>query len=185
VLPADLSRPRLGERALNLLDDMANWGQQKYLLGEVDVFQIDHTHELYGHMNVNYLRLDRLPTFEAGWQSILDTLRAGHFFVTTGEVLIRAYTVGGETSGATLSLRETDRPELRVELDWTFPLRFAEVISGDGEKVYRERIDLAETGSFGRRTWTLRPDLCGRKWVRLEVWDVASNGAFTEPIWLR
>ena len=44
-MPADLSRPRLGERVLDLLDDMANWGR-KYVLGEVDVFKIDHTHEL-------------------------------------------------------------------------------------------------------------------------------------------
>ena len=33
-------------RGLDLLDDMANWGQKKYLPGEVDVFKIDHTHEL-------------------------------------------------------------------------------------------------------------------------------------------
>ena len=23
-----------------------------------------------------------------------------------------------------------------------------------------------------------------RKWVRFEVWDVAANGAFTQPVWL-
>ena len=47
AMPADLSLDRLGTRGLNLLDDMANWGQKKYLPGEVDVFKIDHTHELY------------------------------------------------------------------------------------------------------------------------------------------
>ena len=52
--------------SLDLLDDMANWGQRKYLLGEVDVFKIDHTHELYGHMNVNYLQLDRRPPVRRG-----------------------------------------------------------------------------------------------------------------------
>jgi hypothetical protein len=51
--------PKQGERVLDLLDDMANWGHKKYVLGEVDVFKIDHTHELYAHMNVNYVRLDR------------------------------------------------------------------------------------------------------------------------------
>ncbi|HMC90307.1 MAG TPA: hypothetical protein VKI17_12205, partial [Gemmataceae bacterium] len=84
AMPSDLSRDRLGERGLNLLDDMANWGPHKYMPGEVDVFKIDHTHELYGHMNINYLRLARLPRFEEGWQPILDALRAGQFFVTTG-----------------------------------------------------------------------------------------------------
>ena len=38
------------------------------MLGEVDVFKLDQTHELYGHMNVNYIRLERdeLPRFEEG-----------------------------------------------------------------------------------------------------------------------
>ena len=73
-MPADLSHDRLGRRALDLLDDMANWGQKKQLLGEVDVFKIDHTHELYGHMNINYVRLDpdRIPRFDEGWQPVLD-----------------------------------------------------------------------------------------------------------------
>src|SRR2546429_311411 len=41
AMPSDLSSPRLGERALKLLDDMCNWNLRKRLLGEVDVFQID------------------------------------------------------------------------------------------------------------------------------------------------
>ncbi|MBX6315707.1 MAG: hypothetical protein IRY99_22745, partial [Isosphaeraceae bacterium] len=135
AMPADLSRPRLGERALDLLDDMANWGDRKYLLGEVDVFKLDHTHELYGHMNINYLRLDRRPRFDEGWQPVLDALRGGRFFVTTGEVLVREFTVGGRASGAELELPADGRPEMRAELEWTFPLRFAELISGDGRQV--------------------------------------------------
>jgi hypothetical protein len=184
AMPIDLSRDRLGERSLNLLDDMANWGPHKYMPGEVDVFKIDHTHELYGHMNINYLRLARLPRFEEGWQPILDALRAGQFFVTTGEVLLQEFTVGGKRSGETLSLKGEKQPELRVTLDWTFPLRFVEVISGDGSQVYRERTDLADTTSFGNRTLVLRPNLQGKKWVRLETWDVACNGSFTQPVWL-
>ena len=74
AMPADLSRPRLGDRGLDLLDDMSNWGARKALLGEVDVFKIDHTHELYGHMNVNYVRLDRVPRFDEGWQPILEAM---------------------------------------------------------------------------------------------------------------
>ena len=60
----------------------------------------------------------------------------------------------------------------------------AEVISGDGAKVYRERIELTDTSAFAQRTLTLTPELRGRKWVRFEVWDVAANGAFTQPVWL-
>lgn len=184
AMPADLSQPRLGQPILDLLDDMANWGQRKQLLGEVDVFKIDRTHELYGHMNVNYLRLDRLPRFDDGWPDVLAALRAGQFFTTTGEVLIRDFQLGGQQSGETLNLTQTPQPELRVELDWTFPLEFAEVISGDGQRIYRERIDMTDTAAFSRRTLTLRPQLTGRKWVRFEAWDIAANGAFTQPIWL-
>ncbi len=184
AMPADLSRERLGERVLDLLDDMANWGQRKYVVGEVDVFKIDHTHEVYGHMNVNYLRLDRVPRYEDGWQPILDAVRHGRFFVTTGEILIRKFTVGGKESGETLAL-STKTAEIRIELDFTFPLRFLEVISGDGQKVYRKRFDRSETSdSLSWLTMEARVDLAARRWVRLEVWDVAANGAFTQPVWI-
>jgi hypothetical protein len=43
----------------------------------VDVFGVLPSHELYGHMNVNYLRLDRLPRFDDGWQPVLDALHGG------------------------------------------------------------------------------------------------------------
>jgi hypothetical protein len=183
-MPADLSRDKLGERVLNLLDDMANWGHKKYVPGEVDVFKIDHTHELYAHMNVNYVQLDRLPRFDDGWQPVLDVLRSGWFFVTTGEVLIPRFAVGGKGSGDVLKLSAGAQPQLEAELRWTFPLSFAEVISGDGRQVYRERIDLTDSAPFGSRTLRLTPELANRRWVRLEVWDVATNGAFTQPVWI-
>ncbi len=184
AMPADLSRPRLGDRGLDLLDDMSNWGRKKLLLGEVDVFKVDHTHELYGHMNINYVKLDRLPRFDEGWEPILGALRAGRFFVTTGEVLLNDATIGGREGGQTLNLPPDGRPEVRVDLSWTFPLKFAEVVSGDGRQVYRDRIDLSDTPAFGRKTITLNPDLTGRTWARLEVWDIATNGAFTQPVWI-
>jgi hypothetical protein len=184
AMPADLSRPRLGDRCLDLLDDMSNWGRKKQLLGEVDVFKIDHTHEVYGHMNVNYVKLDKLPRFDDGWQPILDSLRGGRFFVTTGEILLNDLTMGGKASGQTLRVAPGDHPEVKFDLSWTFPLKFAEVVSGDGSKVYRERVDLTETPPFGRQSWTLKPELGGRTWARFEVWDVASNGAFSQPIWI-
>jgi hypothetical protein len=196
AMPADLSREKLGERVLSLLDDMANWGHRKFVPGEVDVFTIDHTHELYGHMNINYVQLDRIPRYEEGWQPVLDVLKGGKFFVTTGEILIPKFSLDSKRSGEVLkqptqarSASEgtggKDPPELRAEIQWTFPLSFAEVISGDGQKVYRERIDLSDTASFGSRTISIKPQLQNRRWVRLEVWDIASNGAFTQPIWLQ
>lgn len=180
-MPADLSRERLGERCLDLLDGMCNWGERKYLPGEVDVFKIDRAHELYGHMNINYLRLPRMPRYADGWQPVLDVLRRGAFFTTTGEVLVKSFTAGGRQSGETAAGGPI---ELRAEIEWTFPMKFAEIISGDGRQVYRERIDLADTGAFGSRVITVPLDLTGRTWVRLEAWDAAGNGAYTQPVWL-
>jgi hypothetical protein len=172
AMPADYSHPRLGLRVLDLLDDMNNWGKPKMIVGEVDVFKVEPDYELYGHMNVNYVKLDQVPRFSEGWHSLLDVLRAGEFFVTTGEVLIPSWSVNRATS------------ELSADIEWTFPLAFAEIITGDGTKIYRQRIELADTGSFGSRTLKVPVDLRNRKWVRLEVWDVAANGAFTQPIWI-
>jgi hypothetical protein len=171
ALPADLSQPRLGKRVLDLQDDMNNWGLDKRVLAEADLFTIDQANEMYGHMNVNYLRLGALPAFDKGWGEVLDVLSEGKFFCSTGEVLIPEFGVDGN--------------RVHFTLEWTFPLEFAELVSGDGEKVYRQRISLSDTRSFGVRTFRLSPDLRHRKWVRLEVWDVAANGAFTQTVRLR
>lgn len=183
AMPADLSRPRLGERVLDLLDDMSHWGAGKYALGEVDVFHIEPDHELYAHMNVNYLRLEAIPRFADGWQSVLDALRAGAFFVTTGEVLVPEFTVDGRRSGERLQVSGGES-QIRVDLQWTFPLSCAEIVSGDGRQTRRTRIDLAHTAAFGAESFTWPVDLRGQRFVRVEVWDVATNGAFTQPVWL-
>ena len=208
AMPADLSLPRLRSRSLNLLDDMANWGHRKYVLGEVDVFRVQPDYELYGHSNVNYLQLDRVPSFADAWQSILDALRGGRFFVTTGEVLISRCTLSGKRSGETLKLPADGTAVLEADLTWTLPLAFAEVITGDGqsvsreriplentldfcanmvrvfERVSRERIPLENTSPFGGRQFQVPLQLAGRQWARLEVWDVAANGTFTRPVWI-
>src|SRR5690606_35530797 len=114
------------------------------------------------------------------WQPVLDAMEKGKFFATTGEVLIPAFTVNGTPSGEVLKLAGRGKAEVAVEIDWTFPLNFVEIISGDGENVYRQHFSLADTEAFGRRTFTFSADLKGRKWVLVELWDVAANGAFTQ-----
>jgi hypothetical protein len=170
-IPADLSQPRLGKRVLDLLDDMNNWGVQKRILAESDIFTIEPENEMYAHMNVNYLQLDRLPAFDEGWQPVIDALRKGAFFSSTGEVLIPRFHISGSNAS--------------FDLQWTFPLNFAELVSGDGTQVYRQRINLDDTRAFGKKTFSIPAELKGRKWVRLEVWDVAANGAFTQTTWLK
>lgn len=185
AMPADLSQPRLGLRVLDLMDDMANWGLKKQAPGEADLFRMEPDFETYGHLNINYLRLDTLPRFADGWQPVLDALRAGRFFTSTGEVLIPQFTVGGKGSGETLEIARNPKPTLEASLDWTFPMAFAEVISGDGQNVYRQRIDLADTENFGTRQLRVPLSLRGRTWVRFEAWDTAANGAYTQPVWLK
>ena len=184
AMPADLSQPRLGSRVLDLLDDMSNWGTPKVVLGEVDVFQIAADHELYAHMNVNYLRLDELPKFEDGWQPVVDALRGGQFFVTTGEVLIPEFTVNGRKSGESVTVVKGQRAEVRLDLKWTFPLAYAEIITGDGHDIRRHRVDLSATESFGEMSLKVDADVTGQHWLRVEVWDIATNGAFTQPVYL-
>lgn len=184
-MPADYSLDRLGKQVLNLLDDMNNWGDHKLSPGEIDLFRIDSRSELYGHMNINYLKLDKLPAYNDGWRPVLDVLRGGRFFVTTGEVLIPKFTLGGVGSGGKISPADASGAVLEADLQWTYPLAFAEIVSGDGRQTYRQRIDLSDTASHGKRHLSVPVDLTGRTWARFEVWDVATNGAFTQPIWIK
>lgn len=171
-MPADMASPRMGERSLKLLDDMSNWGLNKLLLAEVDVFQIDHTHELYAHMNINYVRGSRLPSYE-GYGEILDTMRKGDFFISTGEVLMPEH-----------SIRETQAGKLRATADvrHTFPLQFAELVWGDGEKTHRRMYSLETTREFGQQKIEFDVEAPDWRWARLAVWDIAGNGAFANPV---
>ncbi|MFC4209781.1 hypothetical protein ACFOWA_01225 [Pedobacter lithocola] len=184
AIPGDLSIPTLSQRVLRLMDDMANWGLRKHVISEADIFSITHQNEMYAHLNVNYLQLDKLPNYEQGWQSVLDAMRTGKFFVSTGEVLIPAFNINGKKSGESLTLPASGAVKLSISLDWTFPMNFIDVVSGDGKQIYRERINLNDTLAFGKKDFSWSIKLAGRKWVRVEAWDIAANGAFTQMIWL-
>jgi len=185
ALPADLSEPRLGKRIFDLMDDMNNWGLKKKVLSEADLFTIEPENEMYAHLNVNYLKLAKQPQYKNGWQPVLDVLEQGKFFSTTGEVLIEDFTVNGHSSGETIALPANGKCTINFKTSWTFPLNFAEIISGDGKRVYRERIDLTSTQAFGTKTFSKVLNMKGRKWARLEVWDAAVDGAYTQTVWLK
>ncbi|MDB5249771.1 MAG: hypothetical protein JWQ40_4165 [Segetibacter sp.] len=184
-IPADLSTPRLGQRVLDLLDDMSNWGYKKHVIAEADLFTIEPENEMYAHLNVNYLQLDKLPKYETGWKPVLDVMKNGKFFVSTGEVLLPSFSVNGKGAGETLKLDQSGKATVTLAVNWTFPLSFAEIISGDGKQVYRQRINLENTTAFGKKTFNFTTNLSNRKWVRVEVWDAAVNGAFTQQVWLQ
>jgi hypothetical protein len=184
AMPADLSLPNLGKRVLDLMDDMNNWGDRKKVLAEADLFTIEPENEMYAHLNVNYLKLDKIPEYKTGWQPVVDALDQGKFFSSTGEVLIPEFTVDGKNTGDEITVAGR-KSTITFKLTWTFPMHYAEIVSGDGAKVYRERIVLNDTRSFGQQTISKTVDLTGRKWVRLEAWDVAANGAFTQTVWIK
>ena len=183
-IPADLSEPRLSRRVLDLLDDYSNWGYKKHAIAESDIFTMEPENETYAHLNVNYMQMDKLPDYSAGWQPVLDVMKQGKFFVTTGEVMLPVFTVNGKGAGETLALPASGKATINLNVNWTFPLSFAEIISGDGKQVYRERIDLTNTLPFGKKAYRFDTNLKNRTWVRVEVWDAAINGAFTQQVWL-
>ena len=142
ALPSDLSSPRLGDRAFDLLDELNNQGLRKRLLGEVDVFQFDHTHELYAHMNINYIKLDRLPGVRSMGR------RAG----AAGQGrLLHDHRRSAPARRESRVVVAPARSWRRVRAQWTFPLRFAEIVWGDGQTTHREVIELADTREFGNR----------------------------------
>jgi hypothetical protein len=172
ALPVDLSQKRLGEvRCFGTLDDMNNWGRLKYLIGEVDTYKKYPDYDLYGDFNINYVKLDRVPGF-ADWRQLTDALRAGTFFVTTGEVLIPKWTVEGQGK----------HRNVVGDVEWTFPLEFVEVVWGDGMKVERTIVCATSQPPFGSHRFHIPFDSSGKKWVRFSVWDSAGNGAFTQPV---
>jgi len=184
AMPADLSQPRLGKRVLDLMDDMNNWGTKKTVICEADLFTITQHNEMYAHMNVNYLMLDKLPAYKDSWLPILDAMQHGRFFGSTGEVLMPLLKINDHISGDSLRLPASGNATIDLKLQWTFPMNFVEIISGDGKKVYRERIPLTGTTAFGEKSFRFPAKLSRRKWVRIEAWDVAANGAFSQTFWL-
>lgn len=184
-MPADLSQGFLGKRVLDLLDDMNNWGMPKKIIAEADLFTITEQNEMYAHMNVNYMQLDKLPKYSEGWQPVVDAMQKGKYFSTTGEVLIPTFSVNGKGTGDTVSLDRNGKAAVSFKVKWTFPLQNAVIISGDGNNTYRHEINLDSTLPFGEQFFKYTLDLKGRKWARLEFWDAAVNGAFTQTVYLK
>jgi hypothetical protein len=184
AMPVDLSQSRLCEaRCFGTLDDMNNWGQKKFLIGEVDTYKKWPSDDLYGHFNVNYLRMGLLPSAQ-DWGEVNRVLRAGDFFVTTGEVLIRNFEVNRVSPGKTLGRTHAPQVNLVVDLEWTFPLEFVEVVWGDGSRVDRKIISATELSPFGNHRFSISLDSTEKRWVRFAAWDSAGNGAFTQPVYM-
>ena len=127
--------------------------------------------DVYGMSPVNYVRLEAVPTVD-DMGPIVDALRAGDFFVTSGEVLVHDFALEGEGTERTVV----------ADLEWTFPLEFVEVVWGDGEAVGREVVSTTDLPPFGRHRFEIPFDAAGKAWVRFAAWDVATNGALVQPV---
>jgi len=173
AMPSDLSSPRLGERAFKTIDDVNNLGLHKHMIGEVDVFQISSADELYGHMNINYLHLPELPSFDH-YDSIFKSIQKGDGFITTGEILLPTTSMSAEGDRG---IRVNSR------ISSTFPLQIAELVWGDGIRIHRQIFDLESTHAFDDHQYSWFVETPSWTWARFAVWDVAGDGAFTNPIW--
>jgi hypothetical protein len=173
ALPSDFSTPRMGERAFKVLDDMSNWGVHKRMMGEVDVFKVDSTNELYAHMNINYVRLKHVPSFDNRFD-VLNAVQRGDFFISTGEVLI---------PDVKLKAGAKDKVMVQARIRNNFPLQMAEIVWGDGAGTYRKTFPLTQSTPFGTINFKGEADAKNWKWARFAVWDIAANGAFVNPIW--
>ena len=123
-------------------------------------------------MNINYLKLAATPAF-SDVSPVVSALRSGDYFVTSGVVLIHDLQLKLSPSGQVTG---------EADLAWTFPLQMYELVWGDGQQTQRRIVPLTGTGQFGRRKFAIQQPCPGAKWVRFAVWDVAANGAFSQPV---
>jgi hypothetical protein len=173
-LPVDQSQRRLcEERCFGVNDDMSNWAPKpKFMLAEGDTYMKVPGDENYPLLAINYLKLDKVPTYNESWAPVVEGIRSGNFFGTTGEILFHKW--GIEGAGA--------KSIYTASIEYTFPLDFAELVWSDGVKVDRKIIPLTNTEAFGTKSFRIPFDATGKKWVRFAVWDSAGNGAWLQPV---
>jgi hypothetical protein len=146
----------------------------KLVIADIDTYRKSPEDDTYANFPVNYLKLDAVPGPDDDWSPVLKAMRDGTFFVSTGEILIKNYTLAGSANQRTIT----------ADAEWTFPLAFMEIVSGDGKAVTKQVISATDTLAFGTKKLSIPFDATGKKWVRFAIWDVAGNGAFTQPRWL-
>ncbi len=174
---SDLSERRLsGKRVIPLLDDMNNWIagtalRPKALLAITETYAKAPGDDVYANGPVSYLRIGDLPP-PGDYTPVIDALARGDYFVTSGEVLIPSHRYEGRGAGM----------RLVADVEWTFPLAFAEVVVGDGTRTTTHEVSASDLPAFGRHTFTIPFDASGQAWVRFAAWDTAGNGAMTMPV---
>ncbi len=181
AMDVDLSKKRMSEwRSFDAIDTMnnmyANLGiRPKNFLTDIDTYVQGPEDDLYPGYQVAYLKLDRVPGPDEDWSPILRAIRDGDYFMTTGEILIRSYSVEGSGNQRTI----------KADVEWTFPLEFVEVVWGDGKNVDRQVISATDVPAFGSKRFSIPFDAAGKLWVRFAVWDSAGNPGLVNTVWLK
>jgi len=173
----DRSEVRLCEyRCLPLFDDMSNWVADKpvppkYMLAISEVRHQQPGDDIYSRSPVTYVKLDK-PVGPDDSSLVVQALMRGDSFVSSGEVLLPSYAVKGTG----------DKRVVAVDVEWTFPLNFIEVVWGDGTKTDRQVISTTDLAPMGSKHFDIPFDASGKKWVRFAAWDSAGNGAISQPV---
>jgi len=159
-----------------LFDEMNNWVADlptppKYMDAITETYELGPGDDFYANSPVSYIKVETQPSSD-NWAPLVDAMKKGNYFVTSGEVLIPSYSVTGAGAQRTIS----------ADVQWTFPLEFAEVVWGDGQKTDRQIIPLADLPAFGSHHFQIPFEATGKKWIRFAVWDSAGNGAFVQPV---
>jgi hypothetical protein len=161
-------------RCLPVLDDMSNWmaarGQpMKYALSISEVRHQQPGDDIYASAPVTYVKLAEQPMEPT---PVVEALKRGDSFVTTGEVLLTHYEV--QSAGRA--------SKLVAEVEWTFPLDMVEIVWGDGKITGRQIIPTTDLPPFGKHRFEIPFDARGKSWVRFAAWDSASEGALSQPV---
>ncbi len=109
----------------------------KHIFADIDTYRKGPEDDTYANFPVNYLKIDKVPGPDEDWSPMLKSLRDGDYFVTTGEILIKGYSVSGSGTKRTIN----------ADVEWTYPLSFVEVVWGDGKKIDRQIISATDLGA--------------------------------------
>lgn len=174
-LPADNScKTMIDGRTARVWNDINNWADRpKYIMSELDTYskveEREENWDPYAQVNCTYVELEKIPAY-GNWEEVINALREGRHFYSTGEVLIEKSEIKDGCAEATFS--------------WTFPLIDAEIVYSDGENVTTKTIKMSDTKPYGKKTVTFSFPK-GMKWARILATDIAGNSAFGMPVFLR
>jgi len=172
------------EEIFKRYDALLNAGYRVYLIGGTDFHGAKgyprNNHLFFQTGIVNYVRMAELSI-----EALIDSLEAGRLFLTTGEILVTHYSLSGTEVGEdfseTFARGDQTESSVIVGLSWTFPLREIRVYTDAGLSL---KFEPEENRAFGEDRFFIPLNVTDRRWVRVEIRDIANNHAFTQPIFI-